>query len=318
MSEGKLHQMVGVGSLEPFRSGAAVTIGTFDGIHIGHRALIARTVETARELRCAAVAVTWDRHPMHTLRPDRVPLLLSSPARKMELLEDTALDAVAVLPFDEELSSWPPERFVSDILSKGLMARAVIVGEGWRFGHKAAGDTELLAKLGEEGGFTVEPLPLAEAEGGPVSSTRVRQAVAAGDLTLVRSLLGRPYDIDGEVIPGDDRGTSLGYPTANIDPDGSLALPPQGIYAGRAFADGAWYPAAIDVGVNPTFGGDPERTPLRIEPYLLDFDGNLYGKVIRVEFWARLRDELRFASVEELVAQMDKDVADTRRIISGA
>ena len=309
--------MVGIDSLEPFRSGAAVTIGTFDGIHVGHRALIARTVQRARDLRCAAMAVTWDRHPMTTLRPDRVPPLLSSPARKMELLEQTDLDAVAVLSFDEELSSWPPERFVSDILLTGLMAKAVVVGEGWRFGHKAAGDTELLAKLGEEAGFTVEPVPLAEAEGGPVSSTRVRQAVAAGDLTLVRSLLGRPFDIDGEVIPGDDRGTSLGYPTANIDPDGTLALPPQGIYAGRALADGDWYPAAIDVGVNPTFGGDPERTPLRIEPYLLDFDGNLYGKVIRVEFWARLRDELRFASVEDLVAQMDDDVANTRRIISG-
>src|SRR5918995_589374 len=262
-----MKQYVGLGALETLGAGASVTVGTFDGIHIGHRALIARTVERARERDVAAVAVTWDRHPMQTLRPDRVPLLLSEAGRKMELLGETDLDAVVILPFDEELSSWAPERFVSDILVTGLTARHVVVGEGWRFGHKAAGDTDLLAKLGEESGFTVEPLALAEAEGGPVSSTRIRQAVAAGDLRLVRSLLGRPFDIDGEVIPGDDRGTSLGYPTANIDPDGSLVLPPQGIYAGRGRAHDGFYPAAIDVGVNPTFGGDPERTPLRIEPY---------------------------------------------------
>jgi riboflavin kinase/FMN adenylyltransferase len=309
--------MVGLKSLESFDDGTAVTIGTFDGIHIGHRALIGRTVERARENGKAAVAVTWDRHPMQTLRPDRVPLLLSAQHRKMELLRETDLDAVVVLAFDRELSSWAPERFVSDILVDGLGARHVVVGEGWRFGHKAAGDSDLLTKLGEESGFTVEPMPLAEAEGGPVSSTRIRQAVAAGDLRLVRSLLGRPFDIDGEVIPGEDRGTSLGYPTANIDPDGSLALPPQGIYAGRGRVDGGFHAAAIDVGVNPTFGGDPERTPLRIEPYLLDFEGDLYGRVLRVEFWEHLRDEIRFASVEELVAQMRKDVDDTRRIVEG-
>jgi riboflavin kinase/FMN adenylyltransferase len=310
-------ELVGLKSLERAGSGATVTIGTFDGVHIGHRALIARTAQRARETGTAAVAVTWDRHPMQTLRPDRVPPLLSAQHRKMELLRETDLDAVVVLPFDDDLSSWAPERFVSDILVDGLGARHVVVGEGWRFGHKAAGDTDLLTKLGEGSGFTVEPLPLAEAEGGPVSSTRIREAVAAGDLLLVRSLLGRPFDIDGEVIPGDDRGTSLGYPTANIDPDGALAIPPQGIYAGRGRAHDGFYPAAIDVGVNPTFGGDPERTPLRIEPYLLDFEGDLYGRVLRVEFWSRLRDELRFASVEELVAQMQKDVDDTRRIVEG-
>jgi riboflavin kinase/FMN adenylyltransferase len=310
-------ELVDLKSLGSFAGDASVTIGTFDGVHVGHRALIARTVERARENGSSAVAVTWDRHPMHTLRPDRVPPLLSLQDRKMELLRETDLDVVVVLAFDRELSSWAPERFVSDILVDGLGARHVVVGEGWRFGHKAAGDTDLLSKLGEESGFTVEPMPLAEAEGGPVSSTRIRQAVAAGDLRLVRSLLGRPFDIDGEVIPGDDRGTSLGYPTANIDPDGSLALPPQGIYAGRGRASDEWHPAAIDVGVNPTFGGDPERTPLRIEPYLLDFEGDLYGRVLRVEFWERLRDELRFASVEELVAQMAKDVGATRRIVEG-
>lgn len=312
-----MKELFGLKALERFEEGAAVTIGTFDGIHVGHRALIARTVERAGEGAGRAVGVTWDRHPMQTLRPDRVPPLLSSQHRKMELLRETDLDAVVVLAFDDELSSWAPERFVTDILVDGLGARHVVVGEGWRFGHKAAGDTDLLSKLGDELGFTVEALELAEAEGGPVSSTRIRQAVAAGDLTLVRSLLGRPFDIDGEVIPGEDRGTSLGYPTANIDPEGSLALPPQGIYAGRGLADGEWYPAAIDVGVNPTFGGDPERTPLRIEPYLLDFEGNLYGKVLRVEFWARLRDEIKFASVEELVAQMERDVEDTGRIVGG-
>jgi len=312
-----MRESVGLASLRPSENGAAVTIGTFDGVHVGHRALIARTVERARAAGASAVAVTWDRHPMETLRPDRVPPLLSSRERKMELLRETELDAIAVLSFDRELSSWAPERFVAGILVAGLNTSHVVVGEGWRFGHKASGDTDLLTKLGEESGFTVEPLPLAEAEGGPVSSTRIRQAVAAGDLQLVRSLLGRPFDIDGEVIPGDDRGTELGYPTANIDPDGSLAIPPLGIYAGRGKVGDDFYPAAIDVGVNPTFGGDPERTPARIEPYLLDFDGNLYGTMLRVEFWERLRDEIRFASVDDLIAQMAKDVEDTRRIVAG-
>ena len=296
-------------------SGAAVTIGTFDGVHLGHRSLIARATAAAQERGLQSVVVTWDRHPLMTLRPEVAPPLLSSPERKMELLATTGVDRVAVIPFTDELSHWSPERFVEDVLVQGLSARAVFVGEGWRFGHKRAGDVDLLQKLGDEHGFEATAVDLASGDGGTVSSSRIREAVAHGDVDLAAALLGRPFDLDGEVVHGDDRGTDLGFPTANIELDPRLAHPARGVYAGRARVDDSWFAAATNVGVNPTFGGDPEVTPVRVETFLLDFSGDLYGRVVRVEFHARLRDELRFTSVEDLIAQMQRDVDATRRLI---
>lgn len=307
---------VGLDALEPPEQGSAVTIGTFDGVHMGHRALIARTLERARADGLAAVAITWDRHPNQTLRPARVPALLTTPERKVELLSETDLDLLVVLPFDEELSRWPPERFAEDVLAQGLAARVVLVGQGWRFGHKARGDVDLLRSEGQRMGFDAKEVVLASIGGDAASSTRVREAIAMGDLEAARALLGRPFDIDGVVEHGDDRGRDLGFPTANVALDPAMALPPRGVYAGRALADDQWYAAAINVGVNPTFGGDPEKTPIRLEAYLLDFDADLYGKQIRVELWTRLRDERRFSSAEALIAQMHRDVAMTRDLIS--
>ena len=308
-----MKKFVGLDALEPAPTGGAVTVGTFDGLHLGHRALVARTLQAAEE-GVASTVLTWDRHPFATLRPDRVPLLLSSQRRKIELIEAAGVEVCAVLAFDKELSTWPPEKFATEVLAAGLGARLVVVGEGWRFGHRAAGDVDLLRRLGRELNFDVEAVELAAAEGEVVSSTRVRTAVTAGDMELAASLLGRYFDIDGEVIRGERRGTAIGYPTANLDIDPALACPPRGIYAGRAFALGRWYSAAINVGVNPTFGGDESSTPIQIEAYLLDFDEDLYGTELRVEFWKRLRDEVRFDSVEELVAKIAEDVEVTRAL----
>jgi riboflavin kinase / FMN adenylyltransferase len=295
---------------------SAVTIGTLDGVHLGHQALVGLTIDKAREESLASVAVTWDRHPSETLRPDHAPLLLTSLDRKLELLEVCGLDGVLVLPFDVELSSWSPERFVQSVLLEGVGARSVIVGSDWRFGHRAAGDVPFLIELGRSSGFEAEGVRLREVAGGPVSSSRVRQAVANGDVRLARTLLGRPFDCDGTVVRGDARGRSLGIPTANLPLDRRMACPPRGVYAGRARAGHNWHAAAINVGVNPTFGGNPALSAPRIEAYLLDFEGNLYGQGLRVEFWARLRDETRFDSAGALVEQIERDVEETRRVVA--
>lgn len=308
---------MGAGALAPREGGAAVTVGTFDGVHLGHRALIARTIDEAKSFGGTSVVVTWDRHPLETLRPGSEPRVLTTPDRKAELIEDTSIDTLVVLPFNEAFSKWSPERFVTDVLVK-LGARAVFVGNGWRFGHKAAGTFELLQKMGAEHGFVADALTLAEVEGEPISSTRVRSAIAEGDMITARTLLARPFDVDGVVLRGDRRGTDLGFPTANLMLDRSIAHPPRGVYAGRAVTeDDISYTAAINVGVNPQFGGDPVTTPWRVEAYLLDFGGDLYDQRLRVELHERLRDELRFESVDALVDQMAKDVDRTRALIAG-
>ncbi|HEV2756702.1 MAG TPA: bifunctional riboflavin kinase/FAD synthetase [Actinomycetota bacterium] len=304
--------VVGIDALEPPEQGAAITIGTFDGVHLGHRALIAQTIGEARQRGLASVVLTWDRHPAMTLRPDAAPPMLSSPERKVELLRETGPAVIAVLPFDVPLSQRPPESFVEDVLVKGLGARLVLVGAGWRFGKGRAGTVDLLAELGRNLGFEARGVELEEVSGEAASSSRVRKAVTSGDVALAERLLGRPFDLDGIVEHGDSRGAGLGFPTANLAIDPSIAAPPVGVYAGRARAGGSWFPAATNVGVNPTFGGGG---PPRIESYLIGFEGDLYGQSLRVEFWERLRDEERFDSAEALVEQIERDVAATRALV---
>jgi riboflavin kinase / FMN adenylyltransferase len=310
-----MNTTVGIEALEAPEEGSAVTIGTFDGVHLGHRSLIARTISEAQERGTRSCVVTWDRHPLMTLRPEAAPRLLSTPQRKLELLETTGIDHIAVLPFTDELSHLSPEDFVDQVLVSGLNAKAIFVGEGWRFGHKRAGDMDLLQKLGAANGFEASPVDLAGEDGDAVSSSRIREAVAAGHMNVARRLLGRPFDIDGVVVGGDKRGAGLGFPTANIECDPHLAYPARGVYAGRARVQDSWFPAAINVGVNPTFGGDPEVTPVRVEAFILDFEGDLYNRTLRVEFHQRLRDEIRFASVDDLIAKMREDVQNTRDLL---
>ncbi|HEX2235184.1 MAG TPA: riboflavin kinase, partial [Actinomycetota bacterium] len=222
------------------------------------------------------------------------------------------VDALAVLAFDRELASWPPERFAAEVLARRLRARAVLVGRGWRFGHGASGDVALLARLGAKLGFEVEGVALTSAAGGPVSSSRIRAAAAAGDMALCRRLLGRPFEVEGTVVRGDQRGRQLGYPTANLALDPALARPARGVYAADATWPGGARRAAVNVGVNPQFGGS-DTDPLRVEVHLLDFDEDLYGVTLRVAFLHRLRDELVFPSVDELLAQMELDVRAAAR-----
>lgn len=311
-----MKKLVGLGAL-PLEHvvGTVITIGTFDGVHLGHRALINRAIAAAGERGLNSCVLTWDRHPSVTLRPEKAPPALASPERKIQLIEELGPDLLVVLPFDADLAAMEAKDFATEVLGRGLHARLVLVGEGWRFGRKAAGDTIMLSEIGRNEGFDVDPLTLEEVEGEKVSSTRVRRAVSEGDLGLARDLLGRPFDIDGEVEHGDHRGKGLGVPTANVTPDPGLVRPPRGVYAGRARVGEVWYSAAINVGVNPTFGGDESSTPVKVEAYLLDFDADLYGRSVRIEFWQRLRDELRFDSSDALIEQMHRDIAETRSII---
>lgn len=308
----------GLDAVSARRRPVAVTVGTFDGVHLGHRALIGRAAAEAANRSVDSAVLTWDRHPAAVLRPDRIPPMLTSPERKIELLEETGVDLVAVLPFDEAMSKWPPDRFASDVLAGALMASVVVVGSDWRFGHKASGDLALLASLGGSLGFEVEGVDLQIAAGQAISSSRIRELVAKGDVEAATTLLGRPFDLDGIVQHGDHRGSSLGFPTANVPLAPGLAAPPRGVYAGRVrLPTGTWRSAAVNVGVNPTFGGDPATMPPLIEAYVLDFQGDLYGQRLRVEFWHRLRDETRFASAGDLIEQMGRDVDETRRLVEG-
>ena len=272
-------------------------------------------MDTAADTGGTSGVITWDRHPAATLRPDKMPPLLASQERKIELIEDMGADLVVVLPFDERLSHLSPEDFARQVLASGLNATHVFVGANWRFGHKAAGDVPQLESLGKELGFAVEGVGLQTVAGEPVSSSRVRRAVADGDMVSARALLGRPFDVDGVVVRGAARGKGLGFPTANLDIDPALARPPIGVYAGVAHVNGSRHSAAINIGVNPTFGGERGTSPVNVEAYILDFSNDIYDEVVRLEFWKHLRDEKRFDSVDDLVAQMHLDVEETRRIV---
>ena len=289
----------------------AVTIGFFDGVHVGHRALLEETVAAARAEGWTSVAITFDRHPRETLTPGREPRLLTTTERKAALIAETGVDHLLVLEFTEEFSRMPADAFVRSVLREGLDARHIVVGANFTFGHKAAGTVETLRELGD--GMRIEALGLVEIDGRAVSSSSVRAALAEGDLSWPERALGRRYAVDGDVVSGHGRGQGLGYPTANLRTSPRLLLPGQGIYAGRAQVEDGWHIAAIDVGTNPTFGADP----LHVESYLLDFDGDIWGKPMAVEFWARLRDEVKFDTPEALTDQMAIDVAQTRALVKG-
>jgi riboflavin kinase / FMN adenylyltransferase len=292
-----------------------VTVGMFDGVHRGHRALLDRVAAEAAARGVPAAAVTFDRHPLAVLRPGSEPPLLTTLDRKVELLGEAGMDVVLVLEFTKELSEVGAEAFADEVLFDGLGARAVVVGENFRFGHKAAGDPDLLADLGRPRGIEVVAIGLHAHGGQVVSSTRVRAELAAGDVAAAAASLGRPYAVEGAVVAGNRRGGPvLGMPTANLDlPDG-IAIPADGVYAGHLTDDhdGAARPAAVSVGTNPQFGSGRRR----VEAHVLDFDGDLYGHRVSVGFSHRLRGQAVFAGVEELAAQMRADADQARRLLS--
>ncbi len=297
---------------EPVSGPSAITIGNFEGVHRGHQALLAAT--RAAAAGATTVAVTFEPHPAALFAPDRAPRRLTSLQRRIELLHEHGADEVRVLDFSREMAHWSPAEFVSQVVLGQCQARAVVVGDGFRFGSKAAGTIETLVELGAGAGFSAAELPLL-GDGVDFSSTRVRAAVADGDLGTASAILGRPHEVDGVVVAGDRRGRQLGFPTANVPVDDSYAVPPDGVYACRlVLADGSRHPAATSVGTNPTFDSVVGR---RVESYVLDRDDlDLYGQQVRVEFIAVLRPMVAFEDVDALVAQMHADVAAAREILS--
>ena len=297
-----------------------VTIGMYDGVHRGHQALIGAAVSRARELRRPCLLLTFDPHPAEVVRPGSHPAILTSLDRKAELVAGLGVDAMCVLPFTPELMRQSPESFTHTVLVEQLHAAQVVVGRNFTYGHRAAGTVESLAVEGRRFGFGVEGVPLASLSDGEVtiSSTYIRACVAAGDMESAAAALGRPHRVDGVVVRGERRGRELGYPTANVESPAWTAVPADGVYAGhlvprdpRTGVSGERLPAAISVGTNPTFQGS-RRT---VEAYVLDWDGDLYGEHVGVEFTARLRPMRAFAGVDELLAAMAGDVQETRAVL---
>ncbi|MFI7614131.1 bifunctional riboflavin kinase/FAD synthetase [Nonomuraea terrae] len=298
---------------------AVVTVGVYDGVHLGHQRVVERTVAVARERGLRGVAVTFEPHPDEIVRPGARPQRLTSMRRRIELLTRLGIDEVRVVEFTPELARETPDDFAQSVLTERLRAAAVVVGEDFVFGRDASGDVEILRTLGEKYDFAVEVVPRLD----DVSSTAVRELLTAGDVETAAARLGRPHRVEGIVVRGYQRGRELGFPTANVETPQHTAIPADGVYAGwlqsvpvanlPTLYEGQRWPAAISVGTNPTF----EDVPRTVEAYALDRDDlDLYGTHVAVEFAARLRGNTRFDSIDALIAQIHDDVAATRRLTS--
>jgi riboflavin kinase/FMN adenylyltransferase len=301
-------------------AGAVVTIGAYDGVHLGHQAVLRLVRELADARGFEAALVTFDRHPAEVVRPESAPRLLTTLEQRLELLDATGdLDLCWVLTFDEARSKEAAEDFVREVLVDGIGARLVVVGADFHFGHRRGGNVPLLERMGAELGFEVLGLGLVavegEASGAPYSSTRIRELLAKGDVAEAARLLGRPHEVRGVVERGDQRGAEhLGFPTANLTVPERICLPADGVYAGTFVAeDEVERPAAISVGTRPTFYEDGD---VLVEAYVLDFDGDLYGQQVKVRFREWVRGQERFDSTEALIEQMNADVEATRRILA--
>jgi riboflavin kinase/FMN adenylyltransferase len=297
---------------------SVVTVGVFDGVHRGHQRIVTRAAEVGASRQLPVVVITFDPHPAEVVRPGSHPPLLCTVRRRVELLAGQGCDAVCVLPFTLDFSRLGPDEFVRAVLADRLHARWVVVGENFRFGHRAAGDVPLLAELGEKYDFGAEGVPLLTEHGVTISSSGIRDKLGAGDVAGAASDLGRPHRVEGVVVRGQQRGRALGFPTANLETVPYTAIPADGVYAGwLASLDSEGHemqrwPAAISVGTNPTFDGR-ERI---VEAYALDRDDlDLYGVHVAVDFAARLRGMVRFDSAEELTEQMHRDVDQARDLL---
>lgn len=288
------------------------TVGTFDGVHRGHAALHAAVVERAREAGAVPAVVTFDRHPLETLAPDRAPCRLATLEQRLGFLSEEEIGLVLVLPFTDEVAALEAEEFVRAALVETLNVSGVVVGEDFRFGHGRRGDVAMLRELGAVHGFAVETLPLVEDAGRRISSTNIRRMVGEGDVTGAATLLGRGYRLKGEVVRGEGRGRGIGFPTLNLAPHERACLPGNGVYAGWWLWRGRRLPGVINVGVRPTFTPDPAPV---IEIHVFDLDEDIYGERGAIEFTQRLRDEERFPSVDALVEQIRRDADQARGIL---
>jgi riboflavin kinase / FMN adenylyltransferase len=312
---------MGLGEVPQAWGPSVITIGVFDGVHLGHQRIVSRAAAAAREDGLPLVVVTFDPHPAEVIRPGSHPALLCSLRRRAQLLGELGASAVCVLEFTPEFSRLGPAEFVRAVLADRLHVRHVVVGENFRFGHRAAGDLALLAELGEKYDFRAEGIPLLAEDGVTMSSSAIRDRVAAGDVAGAARGLGRPHRVEGVVVRGEQRGRALGFPTANLETTAHTAIPGDGVYAGWLARLGAGgqeaerWPAAISVGTNPTFDGR-DRV---VEAYALDRDDlDLYGVHAAVDFADRLRGMTRFDTVDALVAQMHQDVATARALVAAA
>lgn len=288
----------------------AVAIGTFDGVHAGHRAVIGTAVRLGRERGLTTTVLTFDRHPLAVLDPARQPRLLTAPREKQRLIAELGPDELVVLAFDERLAALDAAAFCAEVLAAALDARLVVVGENFRFGAGGEGDAATLRACGSRHGFETVVVSLVSEDGRPISSTRIRRLLHEGRLEEVRAILGRPPSATGRVARGRRRGRTLGVPTANVDVEAGTIFPGRGVYAARVCVDGTWYRAAVNVGHNPTFANrDEPTTHVSVEAHLLGFRGDIYERDIRVDFLHKLRDEERYDSVDALVAQMRRDIA---------
>lgn len=293
--------------------GTVVTVGTFDGVHLGHRAVLEEIRDRASATGRRAVLLTFHPHPLRIVRPEATPPLLTTPVEKKEILAETGLDYAVFLAFSPALSRYSPRRFVEEILVGRLRLDELVIGHDHGFGRGRAGDVTLLREIGTELGFVVDVVEPVLIEGSAVSSSLIRQAVSEGRLEAARTRLGRPYSARGVVVRGEQRGRDLGFPTANLSIDATeKLLPPSGIYAVRGVLKRGVFAGALHLGPRPTFQGSPPS----IELYLLDFDGEIYGEEVRVDFIRFLRPVRAFGSVASLVRQMELDVAEVRRVLA--
>jgi riboflavin kinase/FMN adenylyltransferase len=293
-------------------AGTTVTVGTFDGVHLGHHAVLVEIVARARQAGRKSVLVTFEPHPLEIVNPQAAPPLLTSPEERREALAETGLDYVVFLRFDRELAAYSPERFVREVLIGRCGMKELVIGHDHGFGRARSGDVETLRRLGKTDGFAVDVVAPVEIGGHPVSSTQIRRAIAGGDLAGAARLLGRPYSVSGRVVPGAGRGRTIGIPTINLGAVPARKLmPPDGVYAAWVEWRGGRVGGMLNQGARPTFG-EASRT---VEVHLFDFAGDLYGEWVKVEWVSRLRDTQRFASADQLMAQLALDREHARQTL---
>ncbi len=303
----------------PAAISVASTIGVFDGVHVGHQEVFRMVRVVADRLGVASAVVTFDNHPAHVVRPRSAPRLLTTLEQKLELIDAQGIDYAYVVHFDAERASTHPDVFVEQVFVDALHAKAIVVGEDFHFGQGRSGNVDALRRIGEEWGFEVHALELiqhSDEAREPVSSTKIRRALAGGDVARAALMLGRPYEVRGTVQEGDRRGQLIGFPTANIPVTKMMAWPADAVYAGWCdLPDGSRHPCAINIGRRPTFYEHAEQSLL--EAHLIDFDGDLYGVQVAVSFVAFLRSERKFEGIDQLAVQLKKDVDEARKLLTG-
>lgn len=290
---------------------SVVALGTFDGVHLGHREVLRRCVSRAKQENVPSVVFTFHKHPLEVIRPQFAPELLTDLEDKLALIQDAGIENTVIARFDDEMARATPEEFVREILVDSLRAKWVVVGFNYTFGWKAEGNAKSLKDLGEKYGFGVEVSKPVVVGGTVVSSTRIRTALAKGDVEAACEMLGRPFSIKGKIVRGHSRGKTLGYPTVNLDVSREITLPQRGVYASYVCVEGRMFKAVTNVGTRPTFQGEA----MTVETYIIGFEGDLYGETLRVLFAKRLRDEIRFESGEALAYQISQDVERAKAVL---